>query len=334
MCLRATIPILYNNIGEEASLDEIDVLAQVDAVSQTLEQLGFSVSKHPFPEDSLHILEDLKKTKPLLVFNLVEEVSGEGRLSYLVLSVLEALNIRYTGCSAEAIFLTTNKVTTKRILRDCGIPTPQWITEKDGDSFTSGERYIIKALYEDGSVDLHQDSVIRVESMEDMRKILKLKKAKIGKEFFAERFIEGREINVSILGQNGEPFILPPCEIKFNRYKDNNIDEILDYSAKWEEDSFQYKNMTTTSVFDKNDDELLKLVRDISKKCWQVFALKGYARVDYRIDKNGEPWVLEINANPCVTPVESSFIKAATQAGLTYKDVVKRIIAEAEIHIL
>lgn len=329
MCLKAAVPILYNYIGEKASLDEIDVLSQVDAVSDALEQLGFTTSRHPFSEDSLHTLEDLKRTKPLLVFNLVEDVSGKGRLSYLAPSILEALNIRYTGCSAEAILVTTNKVTTKRILRDCGISTPQWMTEKDGSPFSLGEKYIIKAVYEDGSVDLYQDSIVEIESMDQIRGMLKSMKAKTGKDFFAERFIEGREINVSILGQNGEPFILPPCEIKFNQYKDKSINEILDYSAKWEEDSFQYKNMTTTSTFDKKDDELLKLLKEISRKCWQAFGLKGYARVDFRIDREGRPWVLEINANPCITPGGSSFIKAATQAGLTYKDVVERILSEA-----
>ena len=329
MTSKGIIPVMYNQVTEKASKDEIDVLYQVDAVSTALEQLGFTVSRHPFPESPEEMFETLKETKPLLVFNLVEAVSGQGKLSYLAPSILEAMNIKYTGCPAEAIFLTTNKIVTKRLLKSCDIPTPQWITIQDESGFTKGDRYIIKMVYEDGSVGLYQDSIVTIESISQIRELLGSMKKKTGKEFFAERFIDGREINISILGENGRPSVLPPGEIKFIGYKEKNIEEILDYRAKWEEDSYEYKNTVSSNSFDSRDNALLKELKKISIECWCEFGLTGYARVDFRIDREGRPWVLEINANPCITPGGSGFIRSAAQGGLDYKAVVKRIISEA-----
>lgn len=328
MTSKGVISILYNQVDEKASKDEIDVLYQVDAVSTALEQLGFTVSRHPFSGDPKEMLEALRETRPLLVFNLVETVSGQGKLSYLAPSILETLDIKYTGCSAEAIFLTTNKIVTKKLMRSCGIQTPQWITIQDESGFAQNDRYIIKAVYEDGSVGLYQDSIVAVESVNQIREVLEQKKKKTGREFFAEKYIEGREINISILGEKCRPFVLPPGEIKFIGYKEKNIEEILDYQAKWEEDSFEYKNTVPSNSFNSRDNALLKELEKISIECWREFGLKGYARVDFRIDKEGRPWVLEINANPCITPGESGFIRSAAQAGLDYIDVVKRIISE------
>jgi D-alanine-D-alanine ligase len=274
------------------------------------------------------MLEALKGTKPLLIFNLVEAVFGNGKLSYLAPSILEALNIKYTGNSAEAIFLTTNKIVTKKLLKFCGISTPQWITNSDLSGFIQGDRYIIKPVYEDGSLGLLQDSIVNTGCIYHIIERLNLMKEETGKDFFAEKYIDGREINISMLGENGTPLVLPPREIKFIGYKERNFDEILDYRSKWEEDSFEYKNTISSNIFEDSDRLLLNELEEISIRCWDEFGLKGYARVDFRIDREGKPWVLEINANPCITPGGSGYLSSALKGGLDFKDVVKRIISE------
>ena len=291
-----------------------------------MEKLGFTVSKHPFPGNPKDMLETLKGMEPLLIFNLVETVAGKGQLSYLAPSIFEALDMKYTGNTAEAILLTTNKVVTKKLLASCGILTPQWITASNESGFSKPDRYIFKPIYEDGSIDLDQNSVVMIESINQAREILSAMEVKYGEEFFAEKYIEGREINVSILGNDGNPMILPPTEIKFIGYKEKHIDEIFDYRSKWDENSFEAKHAISSCVFDERDKTLLENLKDISEKCWQEFRLKGYARVDFRIDKEGKPWALEINANPCITPGDSSFLRSATQGGLEYIDVVRSII--------
>ena len=109
-----------------------------------------------------------------------------------------------------------------------------------------------------------------------------------------------------------------PLKLSFIGYKEKHIDEIFDYRSKWDEDSFGSKHAISSCVFDDRDKKLIKNLEDISERCWHEFGLKGYARVDFRIDKDGIPWVLEINANPCITPGESSFLRSAAQGGLEY----------------
>lgn len=99
---KGVIPIIYNEISEGAAKDEIDVLHQVDAVSQALKQLDFTISRHPFSSNPKDIIETLQAINPLFIFNLVETVGGNGKLSYLAPSIFETLNIRYTGNSYEA----------------------------------------------------------------------------------------------------------------------------------------------------------------------------------------------------------------------------------------
>ncbi len=328
MNLKGYVPILFNEITEDAKKDEIDVLAQVDAVASALGKLDFQTSKIPFSENTIGAVIDIKKSKPFKVFNLVESVSGNERLSYLAPSILESLNIKYTGCSAKGIFLTADKIITKKILKSCDIPTPSWFTESEENSFVKGDKYIIKRVYEDGSMDLYQESVLNIDNISQGRKVLRDKYKKSNNSYFAEKFIEGREINISGMTVDGKPFLLPPLEIKFIGYKENNRYEIQDYKSKWESIDHDADSIIATNEFQEEDNALIGVLKKISIRCWKEFELNGYFRVDFRIDDQGNPWVLEINANPCITPGESSFAKSAEYAGLNYDEMIFKILLE------
>ena len=144
--------------------------------------------------------------------------------------------------------------------------------------------------------------------------------------FFAEAYIEGREFNIALLANEYEPQILPPAEISFDCFPSGKA-RIVDYSAKWVEDSFEYNNTNRKFDFHPGDNKLLSLLSDISLKCWKLFNLNGYARVDFRVDKKGIPLVLEINTNPCLSP-ESGFVAAAGESGLKFDSIIKRIIED------
>ncbi|MDP3487634.1 MAG: D-alanine--D-alanine ligase, partial [Bacillota bacterium] len=116
--------------------------------------------------------------------------------------------------------------------------------------------------------------------------------------------------------------------LRFVGYKDRNMLEIVDYRAKWNEDSFEYQHTIPSYDFDPSDDKLLRELRDIAEACWYEFGLKGYARVDLRVDERGKPWVLEVNANPCLSP-NSGFVLSAAQAGIAFQSLVECIVAEA-----
>lgn len=147
-----------------------------------------------------------------------------------------------------------------------------------------------------------------------------------GEPWFAERFIDGREFNLSLIaGENG-PLVLPPAEIDFSAFPPERP-KIVGYSAKWDPDSFEYSATPRRFVFPEEDKPLLHQLKIMAQKCWQIFHLRGYARVDFRVDRDGQPWILEINTNPCLSP-DAGFAAAAAQAGWSFEQVVAAILAD------
>ena len=153
-----------------------------------------------------------------------------------------------------------------------------------------------------------------------MRSLLE-KKNRCGRgQFFAESYIEGREFNQAIL--TGE--FLPMSEIKFIEFPDDKL-RIVDFRAKWEEESFEYTHTPRSFDFAAADQPLLAELRAIAGRCWDFFNLSGYARVDFRVDGDNRPWVLEINTNPCLSP-DGGFHAAAERSDLSFTRMVERIV--------
>ncbi|MBU1397503.1 MAG: D-alanine--D-alanine ligase, partial [Proteobacteria bacterium] len=118
--------------------------------------------------------------------------------------------------------------------------------------------------------------------------------------------------------------ILPPAEILFVGYPSGKL-KIVDYRAKWKPKSFEYLHTDRTFNFGPEDEHIIKSLKTTAAECWNLFGLKGYARVDFRVDGSGKPWVLEINANPCLSS-DGGFAVASALVGLDFPMVVKRII--------
>ena len=142
-----------------------------------------------------------------------------------------------------------------------------------------------------------------------------------------EEFIPGREFNISILCNGRNPLVLPPAEMIFRDFPEGKP-HIIGYAAKWDESSFEYENTIRTFDFNAEDELLLKNIEKIATDCWREFGLSGYARVDMRVDRNNQPFVLEINANPCISP-DSGFYAACKRAGLSFSAAVKKILEGA-----
>lgn len=324
--------VLYGRLSENPTEDDLDVLVQARAVSEALTRMGFDVYSFAFSSDT-DFPEALLRLNPGLVFNLVESVDSIGARSYLAPALLEKLGIPYTGCPAKSIFLTTNKILTKRSLRRLGIPTPAWITAGDSAGFSPENTYIVKSVCEDASIGLSEKSVVQFGSRENARCFLKQLNANPQTKFFAETYIDGREFSVAILGEVGNPRLLPPLEMVFTGYDERHQAKIVDYKAKWHTDSFEYQN-TNSALCTDLAPALLEAMCRISETCWNHFRLRGYARVDFRVDAHGQPWVLEINANPCITPGGSGFLKSAAATGLDFDGVITAIVRDSAKNIL
>ena len=323
------VAVLHDHVpGEGATLDQRDVLVQAEAVSAALRELGHETFTLSTTLDLSDLRRRLEELHPSLVFNLVESVEARGSLIYLPAALLDAIGIPYTGCGTEPLFLTTNKMATKKVLIGASIPTPQGFSEKDlreGVRFPSGT-FILKSVWEHASIGLDEESVLTTGSAERILASIEERRRGLGVAFFAETYIEGREFNLSLLASSEGPEVLPPAEIRFEEFPDTKR-RIVGYRAKWVEDSFEYLHTVRSFEFPESDRPLLLSLTELAKRCWEIFDLRGYARVDFRVDAEDRPWVLEVNANPCLSP-DAGFAAASREAGLAFTEVIRRIVAD------
>lgn len=313
------ILIVSDKLSKEPTKDELDTALEVKQVWVALKALGHEVSHLSFSLNLERIKEKLLASRPDLIFNLVETLEG-CRLLHLAPALFEAMGIRYTGGDSHALMSSSDKLFAKRLMYKEGLPTPPWIESSIGCSLTSflGHPLIIKPVAEEASVGITDASV------QTFHDEASLKEALIGGSLFAETFIQGREFSVSILSVDGEMIVFDPAEMLFIDYPSDKP-TIVGYEAKWEEASFEYIHTQRTFSFSQEDEPLLKTLQELSRQAFLLFGGTGYARVDFRVDEWGDPFILEVNFNPCIAQ-DSGFVAAAQRAGYTYEQMIALII--------
>jgi D-alanine-D-alanine ligase len=343
------VAVLYNAVSDQDTIEDQDVLVQADVVSQALKRLGHEHLPVPCTLDLDSMRKKLRQFQPDAVFNRVESLHGAASLVYLPPAVLNTLGLPYTGASAESLFLTTHKILAKERLCHAGLPTPAWVVQDtiaDMDENSgiisphpnplraptegwSGEgtikRWIIKGIWEQGSRDM-DDGAVFTGGLPEVQQQLRNRVKRTNRPAFAEEFIEGREFNLALLTNRDGVELLPPAEIDFSAFPADKP-RIVGYHAKWQADSFEFNNTPRSFDFPAADGPLLESLRDLARRCWQLFNLRGWARVDFRVDQNSRPWILEVNANPCLSP-DAGFAAALKQAGIGFDDAIQRIIEE------
>ena len=301
--------------------DEIDTLISAEAVAAALADLGF-VTEVVAVDLDLNHFHALKRRDPLLVFNLVDAVRGDCRLAPVIPSLLDAVGLPYTGAHSDAWLETLSKVATKLKLEQAGLPTPGFSV--DGAGLDPDATFIVKAVWEHGSLGLDQSSVVKGG---DVARVIEDRNGRFGTEHFAERYIEGREFNLALLEERARARVLPTAEILFEDW-DQGTPRIVGYDAKWTSDSEAYIGTPRRFGLETNEPALAAQLEKLGKSCWDLFNLAGYARVDFRIDAESKPWILEVNVNPCLNP-DAGFTAAAAAAGLSYRELIGRIIDAA-----
>lgn len=330
------IALLYNQVSATDSSGDLDVLKQCVAVEGAVRELGHEVFRLSCSLNLGPVRDTLFRLQPDVVFNLAESLGGTDRLMPVVAVFLEALGLPHTGASSLAMLTTTSKLVAKQRLLDQEISTPAWLTLDGEESWCgavqqswSPEKAIVKAIAEHASLGLEDDSVVECtsHSIERLRALIAGRAKEYGTPHFAEQFIDGREFNLSLLAGSDGPDVLPPAEIEFINFATGKP-RIVGYDAKWNESTMEYINTPRRFDFPLSDRALLDELEALARRCWTAFDLHGYARVDFRVDNDGQPWILEVNANPCLSP-DAGFAAALHQADLSFKDAVERIIADA-----
>ncbi len=315
------IIFIHQYVPNTAPLDEKDVLEQRDELAEIFIQMGYTVGSRAIQSHlDLLSLQELSQNR-CIVFNLTESLFGRDDLMFLAPFMLEQNGIPFTGSGSQAVALSCHKLESKKLFMQYGIPTPAYITGDSEYHETLNGTYIIKPYNTHASINITQDSIVQIQSHSDFN-ILK-EKLMSSPNLFAEEYIDGREFNISLLLTDDGVQILPHAEIHFDNYPPDKY-KIVDYEAKWVHDSFAYENTNQSFSFTQEDRPILQNIDTISFKIWDIFKLNGYARIDFRV-KNNEVFVLEVNANPCIS-IYSGFMAAVKEYGLTFAQALDSII--------
>ena len=320
------IGIAYNEpapSGHAFSEASLDVLAQVEAVEEALEKLGYVSLRIPFTWDVSQFIQAVKTEGIEMIFNLCETVEEDARFSGHPAAVLELLGISFSGSPSMALMLTTDKFVTNRLLRANGILTPRCAVYNEiGSELPSGLKYpvIVKPRLEDASIGIDQESIFKDET--GLRRAVGRLSNRLG-PLLIEEYIEGREFNISFFG-HPSPRTLPVAEIDFSDFPDD-LYQIVGYRAKWDTTSFEYHH--TPREFPQNlPPLLLAFMERTACECFRLLMLRDYGRVDMRVDSSGKVYVLEVNANPCLSP-DAGFTAALNEAGIRYSQMVGRLVS-------
>lgn len=271
-----------------------------------------------------------REVKPDIVFNIAEGAFGVSREAQIP-AMLDMLQIPYTGSDALTLAICLDKARTKEILSYYKVPTAKFFV---ADSVDNAENHnlnfpmIVKPVSEGSGKGIFTSSFV------NNKNELKREIERITSEYYqsalVEEFLSGREFTVAILGNNGDARVLPAIEIRYDKYPEGVV-PLYSYEAKWILDTKENK----FDVFDcpaRVDGELEKKINKVCLDTYRVLKCRDWSRIDLRLDKNGEPNIIEINPLPGIIPdpnENSSFPKAARAAGIEYNDMINSVLASA-----
>jgi D-alanine-D-alanine ligase len=300
------------------------ILSTVIEVEEALAEAGHRVERAAFQRDIHRFLYRVRRFRPDVVFNLCEHVGGKTSLEKNAVAVFELAHLRYTGNGCLALALCLQKAMTKRVLRAFRIATPDFEEVPPGETLESFELpAIVKPTLTDGSLGITARSVVK--SREALRKRIQYVHRKFGQPALVERFIAGREFQVSLLG-NREPQVLAVAELSYSGLP-RGVPRICSYSAKWLPMTAYYRHTRPLLPAPINS-SLKRRLESAALNAIRILGLRGYARVDFRVGRGGKPNVIEVNPNPDISR-DAGLTRAGHHAGLSYPQLIDRIVSLA-----
>jgi len=245
----------------------------------------------------------LERAKPDVVWNACEAPLGRPDLEAHVAALLEWWGVRFTGCRSETLALCRRKDRTNAVLAAAGVPVP-----REGEILPC----IVKPADEDGSSGIERESVChRPEDVARMRE-------RLAGPVLVQEFLPGREFAVSLWGDRR------PEHSSIGEFSFGNGLLLNTYASKWDLDSEDFRS-SPLSYRTAIEDPLRRSVLDAAEGAWRAVEARGYLRVDVRLDRDGEPRVLDVNPNPELAP-EVGIHRAVTEAGWTWERFVRQQI--------
>lgn len=269
-----------------------------------------------------------REIRPDIVFNIAEGANGVSREAQIP-AMLDMLKLPYTGSDALTLAICLDKARTKEILSYYKIPTAKFFVAdkvEDAKNHMLNFPMIVKPISEGSGKGIYASSFVH--NNNELEREIERITSEYNQSALVEEFLPGREFTVAILGNNGDTKILPAIEMRYDKYPEGTA-PLYSYEAKWILDTKENE----FDVFDCPANITKELEQKINKVCrdtYKVLRCRDWSRIDLRLDKNGEPNIIEINPLPGIIPdpnENSSFPKAARAAGIEYNDMINHVLA-------
>lgn len=325
--------LLHNTFGNENDplyLSRSGVMDQVSAVAESLDSIG---AKYEIAavENIKHLTEMLCGYKQTLIFNLAEEFLCSIEQACYVPAICRAFGKSCTGNDTSALLLGQNKVNAKNIFLGAGLdcPTgtvinPNQLIDIEG---LEPDTYFIKPAFCDASEGITEESVVVLpKEIGRATKLIRKLHERFNQPVIVEQYIPNRELNVSVIQDGNKVRVAAIAEIDFSAFAPEQS-KIVDYSAKWEEGSFGYENTPRKIPADLTEAQY-EQVEQMALAAWRALGCRDYTRVDFRLDNDNNPYLLEINPNPDISLV-GGFAAALEYASIPYKRFVEIMLNNA-----
>jgi len=335
------VMVLYNHVGEDEyeklkgvdpnslaftpayDIDVPTVLDEYKALVDGLRYAGYRARAVNIREDLKRLQSALRRSRPDVVFNVVEHFHDDPELEANIAALFELHRVAYTGSAPFALALCQRKGLTKHVLMVHDVPTPRFKllqTSEIPKRHTLRYPLIVKPAREDASSGIDKHSVVR--DAAELKARLEYMFVEFAPPILIEEFIAGTELHVGVLG-NDPPEVLPPIEWDFSDLPDDHP-AIISFAAKWNplDEVFHRVHSRCPAQLPQR---VMKQVEDVALRAYTVTGARDYARLDIRLDANNKPYVLEVNPNPDLTE-GVSFMEAAEVAGYSFERTLGMIV--------
>lgn len=292
-------------------------------VKTTLEQMGHEVHTVGLYGDLELLRQAIDRVQPDIVFNMLEEFDGQPLFDQHLVSYLELLKVPYTGCNPRGLTLAHDKALSKQILAHHEIPVPEFAVFPVGRKVRRPARLdfplLVKSLIDEGSVGISRASVVKDDKA--LARRVEMLHRRTGRPAIAEQFIPGRELYMSLVG-NDRVKTFTPWEMVMKNLPEG-APNIATSRLKWSYAHQEEVGLSTVPA--KLTKAEGRRLADLSKRIYRALSLTGYARLDFRMSPEGEFYLLEANPNPCLAYGED-FAEAVETAGTDYESLLDLIL--------
>lgn len=314
-----------DDVAGKPDTDVLEYKTEYDVITG-LRELGHEVQKLGLYDDLTPLRQAIQDFKPHIVFNLLDEFRGEAMLDQNVVSYLELVQVPYTGCNPRGLMLARDKALSKQILHYHRIRVPRFAVVPPGRKLKRKPArldypLIVKSQIEEASYGIAEASIVYND--EKLAERVEFMHAKVGTALILEQYIDGRELYVGVLG-NKRLLVLPVWELEIRRLR-ADAPKIATRSVKW---NLKYQKRRGVKIGPARNlsPELERLLVRTTKRIYRLLQLSGYARIDFRLDAEGQPYFLEANPNADIA-YGDEFAEAAEAAGIEYESLLNRFLA-------